>query len=184
MVTSPYIVNSNPLTLSQIPQEDRLLPTQMEVYDVGQKLVGFSRKFHSGVQCVVWAFMGFFVLCQDGSLFRVEERDTRSKLEVLLSQDLYHLAITIATQSRRTLNLPDTAAHAELTTANAVAAASGAMDNMITDEELADIYRKYGDFLYSKGDYESAMNQYIFTIGKLEPSYVIRKVVFPMQPLR
>ncbi|KAJ9087067.1 Vacuolar protein sorting-associated protein 11 [Entomophthora muscae] len=176
VVTSPYIVNtSNPLTLSQIPQEDRLLPTQMEVYDVGQKLIGFSKKFHSGVHYVVWAFMGFFVLCQDGTLFRVEERDTRSKLEVLLSQDLFHLAITIATQSRRTLNLPDTSVHAELTTANAVAAASGAMDNIITDEELADIYRKYGDFLYSKGDYDSAMNQYIFTIGKLEPSYVIRK---------
>ncbi|KAI0223399.1 Vacuolar protein sorting-associated protein 11 [Massospora cicadina] len=156
------------------PPESRLLPTQLEIYDVGQKLVGFSKNFPSGVRWVVWAFMGFFVLCQDGELFRVEERDTRSKLEVLLSQDLYHLAITIATHSRRTLNLP--ASHAELSTPNAVAAASGAMDNLISDEELAEIYRKYGDFLYSKGDYESAMSQYLLTLGQLEPSYVIRKV--------
>ena len=28
----------------------------------------------------------------------------------------------------------------------------------------------------SKGDYDSAIAQYIRTIGKLEPSYVIRKV--------
>jgi hypothetical protein len=31
-------------------------------------------------------------------------------------------------------------------------------------------------FLFSKGDYDGAMEQYIRTIGQLEPSYVIRKV--------
>lgn len=29
---------------------------------------------------------------------------------------------------------------------------------------------------YSKGDYDGAIDQYIRTIGQLEPSYVIRKV--------
>lgn len=31
-------------------------------------------------------------------------------------------------------------------------------------------------YFSSKGDYDSAIAQYIRTIGKLEPSYVIRKV--------
>jgi len=31
-------------------------------------------------------------------------------------------------------------------------------------------------FTCSKGDYDAAITQYISTIGKLEPSYVIRKV--------
>ncbi len=31
--------------------------------------------------------------------------------------------------------------------------------------------------LSSKGDYDAAITQYISTIGKLEPSYVIRKVL-------
>ena len=35
--------------------------------------------------------------------------------------------------------------------------------------------RQYGDHLYSKRDYEGAIVQYIKTIGRLEPSYVIRK---------
>jgi len=30
-------------------------------------------------------------------------------------------------------------------------------------------------FLYSKGDFDGAISQYIKTIGKLEPSYVIKK---------
>lgn len=42
-------------------------------------------------------------------------------------------------------------------------------------EGLVDIFRQYGDHLYSKGDHNGAIEQYIKTIGKLEPSYVIRK---------
>lgn len=41
------------------------------------------------------------------------------------------------------------------------------------------IYRKYGDHLYQKGDYESAMAQYIQAIDSTEPSQVIRKVRTP-----
>ncbi len=40
---------------------------------------------------------------------------------------------------------------------------------------VADIYRLYGDHLYSKGDFAGAISQYLNTIGNLEPSYVIRK---------
>lgn len=41
---------------------------------------------------------------------------------------------------------------------------------------VADIHRRYGDFLYSKGDYDGAVGQYVKTLGELQPSYVIRKV--------
>ena len=44
------------------------------------------------------------------------------------------------------------------------------------DDGLIDIFTQYGDHLYSKNDYDGAIAQYIRTIGKLEPSYVIRKV--------
>lgn len=36
------------------------------------------------------------------------------------------------------------------------------------------IYRN-GDYLYEKGEYDSAIEQYIYTIGHIEPSYVIQK---------
>ena len=41
---------------------------------------------------------------------------------------------------------------------------------------VIEIFRQYGDHLYSKGDHDGAIAQYIKTIGKLEASYVIRKV--------
>lgn len=44
------------------------------------------------------------------------------------------------------------------------------------EEGLVDIFRQYGDHLYAKGDRFGAIEQYIKTIGKLEPSYIIRKV--------
>jgi len=40
---------------------------------------------------------------------------------------------------------------------------------------LFEIFRQYGDHLYSKGDHDGAIQQYIRTIGNLEASYVIRK---------
>jgi hypothetical protein len=45
-------------------------------------------------------------------------------------------------------------------------------------EGLSEIFRQYGDHLYSKGDHSGAIEQYIKTIEKIEPSYVIRKVTF------
>ncbi|KAI6224384.1 Vacuolar protein sorting-associated protein 11-like protein [Aphelenchoides fujianensis] len=42
--------------------------------------------------------------------------------------------------------------------------------------DLQSIFVKYGDYLYSKGDYSNAMQQYVQTIGKVEPSFVIKRV--------
>ena len=37
-------------------------------------------------------------------------------------------------------------------------------------DALVDMFRRYADDLYSKGDFDEAMAQYIKTIGRLEPS--------------
>lgn len=47
----------------------------------------------------------------------------------------------------------------------------------LDQSSVADIHRQYGDHLYTKGDYDGAMQQFIKTIGYLQPSYVIRKVL-------
>ena len=46
----------------------------------------------------------------------------------------------------------------------------------LDEDGLASIFTQYGDHLYGKGDHDGAIQQYIQTIGKLEASYVIRKV--------
>ncbi len=46
----------------------------------------------------------------------------------------------------------------------------------MSEAEVADIYAKYGDHLYGKGDFDGAMSQFVKTLGFVQPSYVIRKV--------
>ncbi len=46
----------------------------------------------------------------------------------------------------------------------------------LTITQQSDIYRKFGDYLYAKSDYDGAMEQYIQSIATTEPSQIIRKV--------
>jgi uncharacterized protein YxeA len=82
-------------------------------------------------------------------LSRLREKPTIEKLDILFDKKLYVLALGLAQ--------------------------SQALD----DDTVADIHRQYGDHLYSKSDFNGAMQQYIKTLGHLQPSYVIRKVRLP-----
>ena len=44
------------------------------------------------------------------------------------------------------------------------------------------IFRKYGDYLYQKGDYDTAMQQYLRAIENTEPSQIVRKVHMRFSP--
>ncbi|KAK3522019.1 hypothetical protein QTP70_021383 [Hemibagrus guttatus] len=87
----------------------------------------------------------FYVLTRDGKMFMLQEKDTQTKLEMLFKKNLFVMAINLAKSQH--------------------------LDN----DGLSEIFRQYGDHLYIKGDHDGAIQQYIRTIGKLEPSYVIRK---------
>jgi hypothetical protein len=50
-----------------------------------------------------------------------------------------------------------------------------AKSQKLDEASVADIRRQYGDSLYLKADYDAAMQQYVQTIGQVQPSYVIRK---------
>ena len=58
-----------------------------------------------------------------------------------------------------------------------------AKSQQLDQDGLIDIFTQYGDHLYGKGDHDGAIDQYIKTIGKLEASYVIRKVWFSILSL-
>ena len=79
-------------------------------------------------------------------LFRYHEKTIQQKLEILYQRNLYVLAISL-----------------------------GQKASLDTTQRNV-ILRKYGDFLYQKGDYDTAMQQYLKAIDNTEPSQVIRKV--------
>ena len=68
-----------------------------------------------------------------------------AKLDVLYRRNLFTLAISLAKSSE------------------------------IGEVGIADIHRRYGDYLYTKGDYDGSIDQFVRTLGFLQPSYVIRK---------
>ncbi len=76
----------------------------------------------------------------------LEEKPTSTKLDMLYRKSLYLLALNLAKTQK------------------------------LDESSVADIHRQYGDHLYSKADYDGAMQQFVQTIGHLQPSYVIRKV--------
>lgn len=42
-------------------------------------------------------------------------------------------------------------------------------------KKIAEIHQRHGDHIYMKSDYQKAIEQYIYTINYLDPSYVIQK---------
>lgn len=79
-------------------------------------------------------------------LFRLEEKSTSQKLDLLFSRSLYPIAIGLA------------------------------QSEGLDAEEVATINKQYADHLYAKGEFESATKSYVKTLGWVQPSYVIRKV--------
>ena len=77
---------------------------------------------------------------------RYHEKTLQQKLEILYQRNLYVLAISLAQKAN--LDIP----------------------------QRNIILRKYGDYLYQKGDFDIAMQQYLKAIDNTEPSQVIRKV--------
>ena len=78
-------------------------------------------------------------------LFQLTEKDIQTKLDLLFKKNFYDVAVKVAEMHH------------------------------YDEDGLVDIFRQYGDHLYAKSDFSSAIDNYCKTIGHLEPSYVIRK---------
>ncbi|KAK8858833.1 hypothetical protein IAR55_003063 [Kwoniella newhampshirensis] len=118
---------------------------KVTVFDLQNKLVSYSGTFKDGVRDVFCQWGNIFVLGGNSKLSRLEEHSTAAKLDVLFRRNLYTLAISLAKSQG------------------------------IGEAGVADIHRRYGDYLYNKGDFDGAMGQFVRTLGNLQPSHVIRK---------
>ncbi|KAI3602873.1 vacuolar membrane protein [Moniliophthora roreri] len=120
--------------------------TKVTVFDPANKLVVFTGTFIQGVRDVITAPWGnLYVLENNGELTHLSEKPTSAKLDMLYSRGFYSGALTLA----RTHGLDESS--------------------------VADIHRQYGDYLYSRGEYDASMSQYVKTLGHVKASYVIRK---------
>ncbi|KAH8677781.1 vacuolar protein sorting protein-like protein [Xylariales sp. PMI_506] len=109
------------------------------------QIIAHTETLISKVQALFEIWGDLFILTQDGKINRYHEKSLQHRLELLYQRNLYPLAINLAQK------------------------------NGMSEQQQNVIYRKYGDYLYQKGDYDSAMSQYIKAIENTEPSQVIRK---------
>ncbi|KAL4882597.1 hypothetical protein BJY04DRAFT_186476 [Aspergillus karnatakaensis] len=113
--------------------------------DTDLKFIAHSETLVSPVRQIFKEWGNLFLLTTDGKVYRYREKTLQQKLEILYQRNLYILAINLAQKTG-----------VDIYQQNA-------------------IYRKYGDFLYQRGDFDTAMQQYLRAIDNTEPSQVIRK---------
>lgn len=119
--------------------------SRFSILDLDLQYVAHTESLISEVQTAFSEWGDLFLLTRDGKLYRYHEKSLRQKLEIFTQRNLYVLAINFA--QKFNLDIPQ--------------------KNIIL--------RKYGDYLYKKGDFDTAMQQYLKAINNTEPSQVIRK---------
>lgn len=116
------------------------------------RVIGHTESLISPFKALFQIWGDLFVLTQNGKIHRYHEKTLQQKLELLYQRNMFPLAVDLAQKS--------------------------GMD----EKQQTAIFRRFGDHLYQKGDYDGAMVQYIKAIDTTEPSQVIRKVRY--DPLR
>jgi vacuolar protein sorting-associated protein 11 len=84
------------------------------------------------------------VLTSGGSLVTLIEKTTEEKITLLIQKNLYSAAITVAY-----------------------------FDPSYDASDVTSLYQAYAEYLYGKGDFSGAIDQYMHTIGSIETSHVI-----------
>ncbi|KAL8713063.1 MAG: hypothetical protein Q9220_002923 [cf. Caloplaca sp. 1 TL-2023] len=113
--------------------------------DTDLKYVAHIEVLTSQIRAVFAEWGDLFLLTIDGKILRYHEKTLHQKLDILYQRDLYVLAINLAQKAG------------------------------VDTTQRNNILRKYGDYLHKKGDYDTAMQQYLKAIDNTEPSQVIRK---------
>ncbi|KAG5646476.1 hypothetical protein H0H81_008418 [Sphagnurus paluster] len=94
---------------------------------------------------IVFELGNKFILTSNRNLLCLQEKSTATKLDLLYHKSLYSLALSLAKTQQ------------------------------LDEASVADIHRQYSEYLYVKGECDTAMQQFVQTIGHLQPSCVIRK---------
>lgn len=124
---------------------DLFSTSSFTLLDPDLRYIAHSESLSSPVKEVFSVWGNLFLATSEGKLYRYREKTLQEKLEILYQRNLYIYAINLAQKS--------------------------GVDKMMQNV----IFRKYGDYLYQKGDYDTAMQQYLRAIDNTEPSQVIRK---------
>ena len=130
--------------------------SKVSVLDIHNKFIIHSGSVTGGVKEVFSSWGNLYLVTTDGEVSFMQlksnkqineltEKDMSTKLDILYSRNLHQLAIQFAESA----NLPN--------------------------EQINGIVAQYADYLFSRGEYDAAIQQYLRAIDTINPSEVIRK---------
>lgn len=143
---SNVMPRANPLRAFGVGASDVFSTSTFTLLNTELRFIAHQEQMTTEVKAVVSEWGDLFVLTMDGKIFRYHEKPFAQKLEILYQRNLHVLAINMAQKAG------------------------------LDSSQQSVILRKYGDYLYQKQDYDTAMQQYLKAIDSTEPSQVIRKV--------
>ena len=108
--------------------------------------IAHTENLGSSIQHCFSVWGDLFVVTTKGKILSYHEKTLQQRLDLLMQRNLFVLAIQVAQK----------------------AGVDSTKQNMI--------FRKHGDYLYQRKDYDTAMQQYLRAIDSAEPSQIIRKV--------
>ena len=176
-------VGSSPLDNTELKGNSDAAKTLLTIYDIKSKSIAFKDDFGTRafspraakavgetIKHVVSEWDSIIIVTQENKVYQLKEIELSRKLNLLFSQNYYELALDIVLQPSFSVSgLGKTKKTREL------------LEAIVSDpthmswSTIVQICKKYGDYLYSKQDFDQSIQQYIYTIGDLEPSYVVRK---------
>lgn len=133
----------------------------VDVYDIHNKLVAFHLLLspgHRALRSVAittsqraimdgkkrGGLATALIVTSGGSIVTLTEKVTSDKVSLLVQKNLFSAAISMAFA-----------------------------DPTYLPSDITTLFRKHAEHLYRKGDFSASMDQYLYTIGSLEPSHVI-----------
>ena len=119
--------------------------TVLRIFDAANKLVAATAPVNPPLKWIVAGSRGILAADNSGAAIRLWEKPLEQRLESLFRSRSFQLALRIAHMENASV------------------------------KTIAEVKKYFGDFLYSKRDYDAAAVQYAGTVGVLEPSYVIQK---------
>ncbi|KAM3511433.1 hypothetical protein MY11210_004925 [Beauveria gryllotalpidicola] len=109
------------------------------------RIIAHTETLISPVKFMFEVWGDIFTVTEQGKVNRYHEKPLQQRLDMIYQRNMFPLALELARNSG------------------------------MSSKEQSVIYRKFGDYLYQKADYDGSMVQYIRAIDSTEPSQVIRK---------
>ncbi|KHN94804.1 Vacuolar protein sorting-associated protein 11 [Metarhizium album ARSEF 1941] len=125
--------------------DDLFNATMFVLLEPDLRVIAHSETMMSPLRFIFDVWGDLYTMSEEGKIHRYHEKPLQQRLDMLYQRNMFPLAIELAKGS--------------------------GMDG----QQQSIIYRKFGDHLHQKADYDGAMVQYIRAIDTTEPSHVIRK---------